>query len=131
MKWVILKNVHSIAGLLTGVLGILLCFGGLSALLTRRSANMDWKTKRLLLVGKIHGFFGYFVVFGSQITLISGAFHFFNQHDKHTLGVVLVALNISLFVVMMVVGEVTYRLNLSREDAFNKVQTDMTIEQFE
>jgi hypothetical protein len=36
------KSLHSISGIITGALGIIICFGGFSALMTRKVVNMDW-----------------------------------------------------------------------------------------
>ena len=83
------------------------------------------------MIGKFHGYFGYLVVLGSQFTLATGVCNFYFYENKDSLAWTLVAVNISLFVVMLVIGEITYRMNLSREDAFNKVQSGMTIDQFE
>ena len=63
--WAISTSLHAICGMITGALGILLSFGGISALITRKLVNMDWQTARLLQMGRFHGIFGYVVIFVS------------------------------------------------------------------
>ena len=52
------STLHAKAGFATFILGLLLMFGGITANIIRLHVTMDWKTKRVLFVGKVHKWFG-------------------------------------------------------------------------
>ena len=65
--WTINQNLslHAKLGFSTFVMGIVLMFGGMTANIVRLYVRMDWKSKRVIFVGKIHKYFGWFLVLGS------------------------------------------------------------------
>ena len=63
--WVIKGSalpLHNKVGFAAFVLGILLMLGGITANIFRLKVNLDWRTKYIRLVGKIHKYFGWLVL---------------------------------------------------------------------
>jgi hypothetical protein len=50
--------------------------GGISANILRFAIKPRWKTNLILLGGKVHKYFGYFMVFGTQFVLFTGFFKY-------------------------------------------------------
>lgn len=53
---------HNVAGMLFMVLCEFLVLGGVSALVMKRYANFDWRTKTMLQRTSVHKYFGYFMI---------------------------------------------------------------------
>lgn len=58
----IINTFHTAFGNITVWCGVMVMLGGLTAELTRRYADMSWRTSIVLLISKFHGWFGYFVL---------------------------------------------------------------------
>ena len=63
---------HNVAGILFMVLCELLVIGGIFAATMKTVVNMDWKTKTMLKLASIHKYFGYFMIFATQLVVITG-----------------------------------------------------------
>lgn len=65
-------NLHNFAGIVFSFLTILLVLGGVTLLTMYKAVNLDWQTKTLLRIKRVHKWFGYFIVFTVQIAVMSG-----------------------------------------------------------
>lgn len=82
-KWQInsASSLHSKVGFAAFLMGVVLMLGGMVANITRLMIAMPWKTKRVLLLGKVHKWFGRIVIIFSQYVIGTGSYHFFT-HEK-------------------------------------------------
>mmetsp|Transcript_16312 Transcript_16312/g.20666 ORF Transcript_16312/g.20666 Transcript_16312/m.20666 type:complete len:119 (-) Transcript_16312:1508-1864(-) len=56
------SSFHAKMGFSVFILGLTLMLGGITANIVRLKVNAPWNTKRLLLIGKVHKYFGRFIV---------------------------------------------------------------------
>ena len=98
-------SLHSILGFFTFILGLLLIIGGMTANIVRLKVNMAWNTKRVLLFGKIHKWFGRLLILGSQFVICTGFYNFYSFKDMDTVGYALGATSCGLFIIGLVAGE--------------------------
>jgi hypothetical protein len=59
------KSAHNISGFISFILTLCLGVGGISANIMRFAIKPRWKTNLILLGGKVHKYFGYFMVLGT------------------------------------------------------------------
>ena len=102
------SSLHSKVGYAAFLLGLALMLGGMIAAIIRQKVNMSWKTKRALLVGKVHKWFGRFIIIFSQFAIMTGTYHYYRKHDKPNLGYVLAGVSAGLFFVFLLIGEIVY-----------------------
>lgn len=56
------SSLHAKLGFSVFIMGLALMLGGMAANIIRLKVPMPWNTKTVLLIGKTHKLFGYFVV---------------------------------------------------------------------
>ena len=105
---------HNVAGILFMVLCQMLVLGGVFALILRKLVNFDWKTKSLLKMTSIHKYFGYFMIFATQVAVTTGILRrvnisFFQDQPKK---VALVILNILFFFGTLLLLEIRHQRRL-------------------
>jgi hypothetical protein len=98
---------HNVAGIVFGVLCLLLVLGGIAALVTKRYIDFDWQTKRMLQLASVHKYFGYFVIITVQLAVTTGIMRRITLLGlgKKSKEVWLVVVNLLLFVGSLAVGE--------------------------
>ena len=69
---------HSKAGFWMFVMSMVLMLGGILANIARLYFRMEWKTKWIRWIGKAHRWFGWGVILGSQVAVITGLLSFYN-----------------------------------------------------
>ena len=100
------KSRHSILGFFTFILGLILIIGGMSANIVRLKVNMAWNTKTVLLLGKIHKWFGWLLILGAQYVNYTGFHHYYtHEKDNLTVGIALGAASGGLFIIGIFAGE--------------------------
>ena len=99
-------SLHAILGFSTFVMGIVLMLGGMTANLIRLHVRMDWKTKRVIFVGKVHKYFGWFLVLGSQFVIGTGFYNFYSYDGKDSLGWGLAGASCAFFFTGLISGEI-------------------------
>ena len=82
--------------------------GGMIAAIIRQKVNMPWKTKKALFVGKVHKWYGRLIVIFSQFVIMTGAYNFYNFHDKPNVGYAVAGVSSGLFFVFLLIGEIVY-----------------------
>lgn len=102
-------NIHNFAGIVFSFLTILLVLGGVTLLTMYKAVNLDWQTKTLLRIKRVHKWFGYFIVFTVQIAVMSGIVRkagiwFWSPSLKDGL---LIA-NIFIFFFSLLIGEIIH-----------------------
>lgn len=112
MSW---KSWHPAFGFVTLVLAVLLSLGGMNASL-QRMIQKDWTTAVMLRYAKMHGIFGYFLIFFSQITVALGIFAIMNGSNNTTKTYGLFIGNVLFFFGGVMIGECYRRSVLSEED---------------
>lgn len=104
---------HNVAGIIFMVLCQFLVIGGVFALTLKRGLNMDWNTKRMLRLASIHKYFGYFMLFATQLVVITGIIRRIDiGNNDHPKKVGLIIANVIIFVGTLVVGEVIHQRQL-------------------
>lgn len=121
---------HSKVGFSAFVLGILLMVGGMTANIFRLKVRMDWRTKYIRLVGKIHKYFGWLVLLFTQFVISTGIYKFYDFVEKDTKAWILVGCSCSLFFVLLLIGEIRHQLMLRKEVAFVVPDSNMTRQEF-
>ena len=114
------KNPHEIMGLVTlGVIGVMGTLGLTSAILrTGWCCNMDWKTSKLIFVTKMHKYFAYFLIVGSQATISSGIMNFYTFKGSKDEGIdIITGTNLGFFAILITL-EMTYRMRRRQEVEF-------------
>lgn len=108
--WTINSNssLHAKAGFATFILGVVLMLGGITANICRQKVNHPWNTKRALIVGKVHKWFGRGIVLASQFVIGSGAVNFYTYDNEPTTGWVIAGVSAGLFFLFLIIGEVRY-----------------------
>ena len=109
------RSFHAIAGYITFGLVILMSLLGLLAEITRRSCNYDWETYKLIRLKNMHKYMAYFIIAGSQVTVSSGILNYFTYADKPTKGWIILGLSNLAILIILVAGEVVYRLRLKKD----------------
>jgi len=99
------SSLHAKLGFSFFVMGITLMLGGMAANLIRLHVRMDWKTKRVRLVGKVHKYFGWFIVLGSQFVIATGFINFYTYDGKDSLGWGLAGASCGFFFIGLIAGE--------------------------
>lgn len=100
----------------------------------KRGTNMDWKTKKMLGLASIHKYFGYFMLFATQIAVITGIIRridIANNDQPKKVGLILG--NVVLFVGTLVIGEINHQRRLRTEvklKSVDEVYDSMSREDF-
>jgi hypothetical protein len=83
--------------------------GGIFAICMRLYMNYDWKTSSLLFVQKVHGYYGYLIIYYTQVVIITGIIRRTNigLHDQPK-RVILIVVNVLLFVGTLLLFEVRH-----------------------
>ena len=100
---------HNVAGILFMVLCELLVIGGIFAATMKTVVNMDWKTKTMLKLTSIHKYFGYFMIFATQLVVITGIMRRIDigkMDEPKKVG--LIVGNVILFVGTLLFGEIRH-----------------------
>jgi len=105
-------SLHAKLGFSTFVMGITLMLGGIAANIIRLKVPMNWRTKWVLSVGKVHKYFGWFIVLGSQFVIATGFINFYTFEGKHDLGWGLAGASCAFFFIGLISGEVWHQLKL-------------------
>ena len=58
-------HLHNLLGFIFMIVGLLLVLGGLTTLLLRSYTNYAWKSNNVILMQKMHSYFGYIVILGA------------------------------------------------------------------
>lgn len=82
--------------------------GGMTANIFRLKVRMDWRTKYIRLVGKIHKYFGWLVLLFTQFVISTGIYKFYDFVEKDTKAWILVGCSCSLFFVLLLIGEIRH-----------------------
>ena len=69
---------------------------------------MPWKTKKALIVGKVHKWYGRFIILFSQASVMTGLYHFYDHHSNESLGYALAGASSGIFFLLLIIGEVIY-----------------------
>ena len=77
-EWKISPSTHAKLGFATFILGLVLMIAGFTANIIRMKVSYPWNTKSVLMIGKVHKYFGWLIVIISQVTVGSGAKNFYN-----------------------------------------------------
>ena len=88
---------------------------GLLAEITRRSCNYDWETYKLIRLKNMHKYMAYFIIAGSQVTVSSGILNYFTYVDEPTKGWIILGLSNVAVLIILIAGEVVYRLRLKKD----------------
>ena len=112
--WIInsTSSLHSKLGFAMFILGLLLMLGGIIASIIRQKVNMPWKTNKALFVGKVHKWFGRFIILFSQFVVMTGVYNFYDFHDKKTMGYALAGVSSGIFFLFLIIGEIIYQCQL-------------------
>ena len=102
------SSLHSKVGFSVFVMGLALIFAGIAANIIRLKVSMPWKTKQVLLVGKVHKWFGRGVVIFSQFANGTGAYHFCTRHTTTSMGWWIAGGSAVFFFTFLVIGECVY-----------------------
>ena len=80
--WIInsTSSLHSKVGFAGFILGLLLMLGGIVANIIKQRLNMPWKTNKALFVGKVHKWFGRFIIIFSQFVVMTGVYNMCDFH---------------------------------------------------
>lgn len=101
---------HNVAGILFMVLCQLLVLGGVFALTIKTYGGFDWKTRQLLSLTSIHKYFGYFMVFATQLTITTGILRRVSiGGDDQPKKVALAVLNVVLFFGAILIFEIRHQ----------------------
>ena len=117
-------------GFIASFFAFMLCCGGLVALTTRRCCNMAWKTDSVLKLGRIHRYFAYALIIFSQVVITTGIIWYFDRTKAIFKGILCAALNLGAFVIPILIGEILHRRKLQQFEAFNKLPTSMSQNEF-
>lgn len=109
------SSLHAKLGFSVFIMGLALMLGGMAANIIRLKVSMPWNTKTVLLIGKGHKFFGYFVVLFSQFVIGTGAINFYTYDGKDTLGWTIAGVSAALFFIGLATGEIRHQLRLRKE----------------
>jgi len=112
-------------------MGIALCLGGFAANITRIKITAPWNSKKTLLVGKIHMWFGRLLVLGSQFVIGTGFINFYSYEDKKSLGWGLAGASAAFFFIGLIAGEVYHQMKLRKDMQEVRLDTRMTTAEFE
>jgi Cytochrome b5-like Heme/Steroid binding domain/Eukaryotic cytochrome b561 len=125
-----LDSVHTILGNLVVLTGTLVTLGGFLTQFVLGFSNMQWKTNVALLIRGTHSKFAYATLLVSQAAIMTGVFLHFSFTNPQ-LARTLVTCNLGAYITVLGLFEACYRLMLSKEDPFRKVDQSMTIAEFE
>ena len=98
-------TVHTGSGIITVVLCLMLILGGIFGLLNRRFVNNDWKTKSMLRVLSVHRYFGYFMIFAVQLSVLSGILYLMDDQNQHKVEALFFA-NVGFVIVAYLFAEI-------------------------
>ena len=129
--WKILKTPHTIAGVVTFILAVLLGLGGIFSAVTLRYKTHDWDSQKFVKGKVVHKIFGLGLTIGSQFTQGAGILAFFNIDQDKERGKLLLWLNVVFFFTMLIIGEVIYQLNLRKQTPFNINEVSITKAEFD
>jgi hypothetical protein len=105
-------SLHAKLGFSWFVMGITLMLGGITANIIRLKVPMNWRTRWMLSVGKVHKYFGWFIVLGSQFVIATGFINFYTFDDKKSLGWALAGASCAFFFIGLISGEVWHQFRL-------------------
>jgi len=128
--WTINSNseLHAKLGFSFFILGLVLMVGGIVANVTRLKIAMPWKTKQVLLLGKVHKWFGRSIVILSQFVIGTGALCLYE--DNPELGWAVAGVSAGLFFVVLLSSEVLFQMKLKRDVPFEVPASRMSKSQF-
>ena len=124
-------NLHAKLGFATFVMGLCLIVGGITANISRRKVLAPWNSKKTLLVGKIHKWFGRFLILGSQFVLATGFYTFYSYEGKDSLGYALGGASCAFFLIVIGAGEAWHQIKLRQDMQGVHLEARMTGDQFE
>lgn len=102
------SSLHAKGGFAVFIMGILLMLGGMTANIVRLKVPMDWNTRGVLVIGKVHKFFGYTVILCSQGAIGTGAVNFYGYDGNYSLGYVIAYGSAALFFIALAAGEIRH-----------------------
>ena len=114
-NWKIGKGYHYISGFVTLMATILLTLGGLFNGYILKAQSNKWGMLKTIKWKAVHKYFGLLLVIGSQFTQATGIALHFGYVQKASTGQILWILNTGFFFLMLILGEVIYRINLSKQ----------------
>ena len=129
--WTFGNSFHCKFGLSGVILGSLLFIGGIVSTIVKYRIPMEWNTKKKLKISSFHGYFGYLFILISQFIVYSGIYNFYNYLDELSTAYLIMGLNIGGFILLLLLGEVCYRVNRAKHVPFKKLDKKMSPELFE
>ena len=108
--WTIQVAPHSIAGVITFGLSVLLGLGGIFSAIVLKYSTSDWDAMKFIKGKVVHKIFGLGLTIGSQVTQGYGIKAFFTFDRQPEKGNILLWLNVVFFFTMLIIGEVIYQL---------------------
>ena len=106
-------------------------FVGITANILRLHVTMDWKTSRVLFVGKVHKWYGRGIILVTQFVIGSGAVAFLRFLGHETAGWVIAGTSSGVFFTLLAIGEIVYQVRLRRTVDFVEPTVSMSAEVFQ
>ena len=97
------------------IASILLMLGGFFSGFILKVKSTEWGALKMIKWKVVHNYFGLLLVVGSQFPQITGMITYFGFHQEPDKGQLLWVLNTGFFFLMLIIGEVIYRINLSKQ----------------
>ena len=113
------------------VMGVVLMLGGIVANTARLYLTMEWKTKWVRMIGKVHRWFGRGVIIGSQVAVVTGLIKYYDYHEKSTVGKGLAIASTVLFFLVLLIGELRYWEQNRKKKAFDSHRKTMLRDEFD
>ena len=100
------------------------------AIIIRLKVQMDWKTKRVLFVGKVHKWYGRGIILTNQFVIGSGALCFYEKQGNKEVGWIVAGVSSAVFFLVLLIGEITYQCMLRRKVEFVQPTAIMSADDF-
>lgn len=121
--WTIQKAPHSIAGVITFALSVLLGLAGIFSAIVLKYSTSDWDAMKFIKSKVAHKIFGLGLTIGSQVTQGYGVKSFFTFDRQPEKGNILLWLNVVFFFTMLLIGEVIYQLQKKKHASLDIHET--------
>ena len=125
------SSLHAKLGFSIFILGLSLMLGGIIGNIIRLKVEMPWKTKKALLVGKVHKWYGRFIIIVSQFVIGTGAYNFYNYDGEPGVGYGIGGGSAAVFFILLIVGEIMFQIKLRKEVPFVLPGATMSAQEFQ
>ena len=130
--WTIHKtSFHAKFGFAVFVISIALILGGLAAFISNLKVNAPWNSSKILLIGKVHKYFGWCVILVAQVAVGTGINSFCVFNGWTNTGYVLIGASSALFTIALIVYEILHQLKLRKEVKYIVPETSMSKTEFD